>query len=200
MFFNRELINAEIRYWSTEIKVAALVWIIKKIWHLIKTIEHSTVIYINHSAIAAIAQQFNLNMISVIKLNLRLIRSSKYLQRFRLNIRHIQNKTNIILNALSRLASNNDKKEIEKNVLTTMSTSVYSVMIVHMADEFKTKIISNYANHYLKIIDFIITNNELDFYATSFFYVFKRSFLYYNDFKKKLCFCISNSMTKKVFE
>ena len=81
-----------------------------------------------------------------------------------------------------------------------MSTFVYFVTIIHMADEFKTKIISSYANCYLKIIDFIIANNELDFYATSFFYVFKRGFLYYKNFEKKLRFCIFDNMTKKVFE
>ena len=81
-----------------------------------------------------------------------------------------------------------------------MTTSVYSVIIIHMTDEFKTKIIKNYANCYLKIIDFIIANNELDFYTTSFFYVFKRGLLYYKNFKKKLCFCIFDNMTKKVFE
>ena len=200
MFFNREFINAEIRYWPIEIKVAALVWIIKKIRHLIKTIKHPIVIYIDHSATVAIAQQSSLNTISVIKLNFKLIRSSKYLQRFKLNIRHIQNKANIILNVLSRLANSNGKKEIEKNVLTTMSTSVSSVTIIHMADEFTTKIISNYANCYLKIIDFIITNNELNFYAISFFYVFKRGFLYYKNFEKRLRFCISDNMIKEIFE
>ena len=200
MFVSRELTNAKTRYWPIEIKVAALVWIIKKIRHLIKTTEHPTVVYIDHSAIAAIAQQSSLNMIFVIKLNFRLIRSSKYLQRFRLNICHIQNKTNTISDALSRLASSNGKKEIEKNVLAAMSTSVYFVMIVHMADEFKTKIINNYANHYLKIIDFIIANNELDFYATSFSYVFKWGFLYYKDSEKGLRFCIPDNMTKKIFE
>ena len=139
-------------------------------------------------------------MTSVIKLNFRLIRSSEYLQRFRLNIRHIQNKANTISNALSRLASSNGKKEIEKDVLTTMSTFVYFVTIVHMADEFETKIINNYANYYLKIIDLIIANNELNFYATSFFYVFKRGFLYYKNFEKELRFCISGNMIKEVFE
>ena len=169
-------------------KIAALVWIIKKIKHFIETIKHFTVVYIDHSATATIVQQSNLNMIFVIKLNFRLIRSSKYLQWFKLNLRHIQNKTNIISNALSRLASSNGKKKIEKDVLTAMSTSVYSVTIVHMIDEFKTRIISNYVNHYLKIIDFIIANNELNFYATSFFYVFKRGFLYYKNFEKKFVF------------
>ena len=113
---------------------------------------------------------------------------------------HIQNKINIISDALSRLASSNGKKEIEKNVLTAMTIFVYFIMIVHMTDEFKTKIISNYTNHYLKIIDFIIANNELDFYTTSFFYVFKRNLLYYKNFKKKLRLCIFDNMIKKIFE
>ena len=81
-----------------------------------------------------------------------------------------------------------------------MSTFVYSVTIVHMADEFKTKTISNYANCYLKIIDFIIANNELNLYATSFSYVFKWDFLYYKNSEKGLRFCIFDNMTKKVFE
>ena len=69
-----------------------------------------------------------------------------------------------------------------------------------MVNEFKTKIINNYTNYYFKIIDFIIANNELDFYATSFFYVFKKSFLYYKNFEKRLRFCIFDSIIKKVFE
>ena len=163
-------------------------------------IEHFIIVYIDHFVIIAIAQQFSLNMIFVIKLNFRLIRSSKYLQRFRLKICHIKNKTNTISDALSRLASSNGKKKIEKDVLTAMSPFVYFVMIVHMTDEFKTKIISNYANHYLKIIDFIIANNELGLYATSFFYVFKRGLLYYKNSEKGLRLCISDSMTKEIFE
>ena len=81
-----------------------------------------------------------------------------------------------------------------------MTTSVYFIIIVHMAEELKTKIINNYANYYFKIIDFIIANNELDFYATNFFYVFKKGFLYYKNFEKKLRFCIPDSMIKKIFE
>ena len=81
-----------------------------------------------------------------------------------------------------------------------MTTSVYFIIIIHMADEFKTKIISNYTNHYFKIKNLIIANNKLNFYATSFFYVFKWNLLYYKDFKKKLRLCIFDSMIKKIFE
>ena len=200
MFFSREFIYAKIRYWPTEMKVVALIWIVKKIRHFIETIEHPIIIYTDYSMMVAIAQQFNLNMTFVIKLNLRLIRSSKYLQRFKLNIWHIQNKTNIISNTLSRLTSSNDKKKIKKNVLIAMTTFVYFIIIIHMIYELKTKIINNYTNYYLKIIDFIIANNKLDFYATNFFYVFKKGFLYYKNFKKKLRFCISDNMIKKIFE
>ena len=54
IFLNREFINTKTRYWPIEIKIAALVWIIKKIKHFIKTIEHFIVIYIDYSAIVAI--------------------------------------------------------------------------------------------------------------------------------------------------
>ena len=59
-------------------------------------------------------------------------------------------------------------------------------MIIHMTDEFKTKIINNYANYYLKIIDFIIVNNELNLYAKSFF-MFSNEIFYITKILKRNC-------------
>ena len=46
-----------------------------------------------------------MNITSTAKLNLRLIRASKYLQRFRIELRYKPDKVNIVSDALSRLAS-----------------------------------------------------------------------------------------------
>lgn len=61
------------------------------------------IIYTDHAAIRRIASQTSLQPTSIEKPNLRLIRASEYLQRFKLNIKHIAGKENIILDAMSRL-------------------------------------------------------------------------------------------------
>jgi hypothetical protein len=50
--------------------------------------EQSTIIYTDHTAAVEIERQFSLNTIAVKKLNLRLVRASEYLQRFRLKIQY----------------------------------------------------------------------------------------------------------------
>ena len=47
-----------------------------------------TIVYTDHSATVGIVKQSSLNTTDVGKLNLRLIRASEYLQRFRLDVRH----------------------------------------------------------------------------------------------------------------
>ena len=62
------------------------------------------IIFIDHSAIINIAKQTSLIIFLINKLNLRLVRASNYIQRYSIDIRHILNKSNIVSNALSRLA------------------------------------------------------------------------------------------------
>lgn len=72
---------------------------------MIEASAHTTIIYTDHSAAVAIVRQTSLNTTSTEKLNLRLIRASEYLQRFRLDVRYKPGKINIIPDTLSRLAS-----------------------------------------------------------------------------------------------
>ena len=48
-FLNRLLIDAEMRYWPIKLKVADIIWVVKKIRHMIETIIHIIIIYIDHS-------------------------------------------------------------------------------------------------------------------------------------------------------
>jgi hypothetical protein len=75
-------------YWSTKLEVTKLIWVLKKTHHLIEAAEQSTIIYIDHTAAVEIEHQFSLNTTAVKKLNLRLVRASEYLQRFRLKIQY----------------------------------------------------------------------------------------------------------------
>ena len=80
MFLSKALSDAETRYFSTELEVASLVWIVEKLRHLIETSELPVIVFTDHSATVQIVQQSSLNTTSTVKLNLRHIRASEYLQ------------------------------------------------------------------------------------------------------------------------
>lgn len=104
LFLSRTLNSAEWNYWSTKLKVADLVWVIRKIRHMMKsTLRSLTIIYIDHAVAVTIAKQTSLITVNTDKLNLRLIQASQYLFIFQLDIRHKADKANIILDALFRL-------------------------------------------------------------------------------------------------
>ena len=79
LFLSRLLTDAETRYWPTELEIAGIVWVVKKVRHMIEASTQSTVIYTDHSAAISIVRQTSLNTTSTEKLNLRLIRASEYL-------------------------------------------------------------------------------------------------------------------------
>lgn len=81
---------------STELEVAGLVWVVKKIRHLIENAEKPTTIYTDHAATVQIIQQSSLNTTSTEKLKLRLIRASEFLQRFNLIVKHVPGKTHTV--------------------------------------------------------------------------------------------------------
>lgn len=50
LFLSKALANAETRYWPTELEVAGLVWLVRKICHMLESAENSTIIYTDHFA------------------------------------------------------------------------------------------------------------------------------------------------------
>ena len=77
MFLNRCLNETKKNYWFTKLEIVDIVWVIKKIRHMIKFNECSSIIiYIDHFVAIFISRQINLTTSSIDKLNLRLIRAS----------------------------------------------------------------------------------------------------------------------------
>ena len=62
-------------------------------------------IYTNHRASLGIAKQTSLATTSIEHLNLQLVRASKYIQRFNVELHYKEGKSNTIPNALSQLLS-----------------------------------------------------------------------------------------------
>ena len=93
LFLSRLLIDVEIKYWSTELKLVDIIWILKKIKYLIDFFEQrSIVIFTNHDAVLKLAKQTSLIIVFIDKFNLRLIEVFDYIQRFEIELRHKSNK------------------------------------------------------------------------------------------------------------
>ena len=56
MFFSKILSSVEAKYWLIELKVACLVWILKKVRYIIESTELLTIIYIDYSVTIDIAR------------------------------------------------------------------------------------------------------------------------------------------------
>ena len=141
LFLNRLLIDVEIKYWSTELKLTDIIWILKKIRHLIDSFEQrSIVIFTNHDAILRLIKQTNLTIVFIDKFNLRLIKTFDYIQRFEIELRHKSNKQHIVYDALSRLININIDTIFEKDELNVLFTTAF----VKMKESFRQKLVADY--------------------------------------------------------
>ena len=153
LFLSKTLSAAESRYWPTELEMNGLVWMVKRIHHMIQGSRHSTTIYTNHAANTAIAKQTKLSTSSIDKLNLNLVKASTYLSQFRLDIRYKPGKAHIVLDALSRLpvANRSTPKTInlesyKTSVESLESDRVYahSQALITLSTDFKKKLATGY--------------------------------------------------------
>lgn len=174
MFLSRMLTSTKKKYWFTELEMTKLVWLIKRIRHLIEISKHVIIIYTNHVVNSSIARQTKLTSNSVDKLNMKLMRVSAYLSQFRLNVRYKSDKSHIISNVLSRLSINNcllnDKHDVLniENFHTDMQNFendyvyVYNCELIEMSTVFKKKLQVDYKvdKAWIKILIMLESLNE----------------------------------------
>ena len=128
-FLSRLLTLAERNYWPTELEITGFVWVVKKVRHIIESSKSSVTIQTDHFAILDILQQSSVtSTISTMRLNLRLMRASQFLQQFKLDVRHKPGKKHIVPDVLSHLASTNtghaDPYHSELDILFAYSTTL----------------------------------------------------------------------------
>ena len=187
IFFNKYLNDVEKNYWFIELKIIEIIWIIRKIRHLIEFNECSSIIvYIDYFVVVLISRQISLITFNIDKLNLRLVRVSQYLSNFNLIVKYKFDKFNIILDAFSRFQNNtnvsiNEKIDILKalynvfiefcheNLITITSSlskqSIYYITLIKIINEFKQKLKHAYQknSHWKKILDLIKSTNQVNF-------------------------------------
>ncbi len=172
MFLSRLLIFVEKNYWSTELKTAELIWIIKTMKHLIQSFEKSVIIQIDHAAILNICKQtFIISTNSTMRMNLRLMRAFQFLSQFsNLEIRHKSKKYHLISDALFRLQSLNKKNlsddhaKLDKLFVDHNVIYAYNTILMKLSSEFRKKIIESYFRNesWNKIIHIINQNEALN--------------------------------------
>jgi hypothetical protein len=112
-------------------------------------------IYTNHGASLGIARQTSLGTTSIEHLNLQLVRASKYIQRFNVELHHKEGKSNTIPNALSQLLSTSPIVKDPKLDFTSMDLAFanfgdlptaynYTATLVEMLDSFKQQLLKGY--------------------------------------------------------
>ena len=217
MFLSKSINSAERNYWPTELEVAAIVWVVRKIRHLIEASEvPPVVIYTDHSAAVQISRQTTLSTSSTDKLNLRLVRASQYLSGFNLAVRHKAGKANVVPDALSRLQADvpSDEKHavleslygnpvaITAEATTEIDTiPVYHMTLVEMNDDFKKRLVDAYAKdpQWSKVLDTIKQSDEL---PNGFRFRMHNDLIYSTtlDDVGRLRLCVPESLQREVFE
>ena len=208
-FFSRFLTSAETRYWSIELEIAEIVWVFKKVRHIIEidnTFVDKIVIYIDHDAVLNIVSQTSFITLFTNKFNFRLIRVSDYIQRFDLNIRHKSNKQHIVFDVLFKLTSDNinvfDHNDEKLNALFTVS-------LIKMKFVFKQRILNEYKSNlnWQRISSQFDVEINSEIAAKLFFYKKKNEFIFrFDDFITKnhvyesRKFCIFHSIVQNILE
>ncbi|KAJ5226090.1 hypothetical protein N7468_007315 [Penicillium chermesinum] len=112
MFLSRLLSTTKKNYWPTELEVSYLVWTLHKARHLFEAApaDLPPVIYTDHSGTVTITTSSSLKSANSDNLNLHLIRTSQFIQQFRVLIHHHPGIGNKIVDTLSRLPSSKPTK------------------------------------------------------------------------------------------
>ena len=163
LFLSRLLTSAEKNYWPKELEIAGFVWVIKKVRHLIESSQACVIIQTDHSAILDILQQSSItSTTSTMRMNLRLIRASQFLQQFKLDVRNKSGKEQIIPDALSRLASMNvgcsDPSHSELDALFT-----YNATFIEIHPNLISRILAGYEDdeYWARLRHWVQANEDL---------------------------------------
>ncbi len=108
MFLSRCLTKAELRYGSSELEVACLVWACKRLRTLLHSSNKRVVVLTDHEATRGIVNATSLNTSSTDRANRRLTNASVYLSAYPLDVYHMPGRLNLVPDALSRLRALGD--------------------------------------------------------------------------------------------
>ena len=200
LYLSKLLNKAEQNYWPTELEMAALVWTVKKIHHIIESNESQPIIaYTDHAASVNIAYSSTLSTSFCNKLNLCFVWASQYLSLFPLDVWHKLGSTNTVPNALSQLKKMNHEWTdnpaapgtlnmlcSDTNEFIINASITYNTTLIEIDSRFKRKLIIDYIkNQFLQnllpVLKQKTQTGELQF-------ILNQNLIYYiNDFTQPDC-------------
>ena len=184
--------------------MTGIVWVVKKIRHLIEAVIASrvTIVYTDHFAAIGIIRQSSMNTIFIEKLNLRLIRAFEYLQRFRIELRHKPGKINIVPDALSRLASRATSDRSEEDSILDVVDS-FPVSVISVSEAFRNRVAKGYQDkpRWTRVIATVKANAELGDNAIRLSYKLINDLLYFDNAEIGMRLCVpTRALKHEVFK
>ena len=199
VYLSKTLSSAESQYWSTELEVADLMWVVQKVCHMIDSfIMLATIIHTDHATTTSIVRQIFLSSFNTDKLNLHLIWASQYLFQFNLNIHYKTDRTNTVLNALSRLLQKKESSSRQEESLKEIY--VLTATLMKLFKNFKTRVWQDYLTEkkWVWIQIGIRDCQDSTDISDDINFVEKNSLLFFVDQEEEQL-CFSKSVEKKMF-
>ena len=127
----------------------------------------------------------------------------KYLQQFCLDVHYKSEKTNIILNALSQLASHEYQLKLNVFSLNILYDTIFIFInnLVKLLSKFWQCFLDNYIKEvcWQQVFNMITRNDVLNINAATLLYTHIHSLLYYKNIEKNYWLCISLYLYEEVF-
>ena len=201
LFFSKMLNRVKRNYWLTELKIAELVWMIRKTQHLIEASAKLIIIFTDHSVIMSIVKQMSLSSSVTDKLNLRLVWASQYLSQFRLNVHHRSGKQHVISDALFRLLNESaiirGDAESEEGTLDKVFT--LTVSLIKLSDDFRKEIKESYQKDRQWKKVFKMLEKAEDISKGSWFLLKDGLIHYWDAVDERLRLCVSKALEGDIF-
>ena len=133
--------DIETRYQSIELELIEIIQVLTKTRYIVELVLY-IVVYIDYGAILEISKQTSIITSSTTKLNLRLIRASEYIQRFRsIKFRYKLGKQYIIPDTLSQLSQTSSQAKSQEEGQLDLC---YHITLMEMSDSFKSRLATEY--------------------------------------------------------
>ena len=168
-FLSRHLKGREKRYYPTELEIACVVWTTRTMRPMLQSCTLPSIVLTDHSASKQVIEGKSLATVNLDRGNIQLAAASAYLSQFRLVVRHIPGRDNLVPDALSRLPAidtedtpeHPDQGELED--IDIEQTSFWTTTTVDMAEDLKANMTEGYNKdkRLRKILDYIKRHETL---------------------------------------
>ena len=201
LFLSKMLNRVKRNYWLTELKIAELVWMIRKTQHLIEASAKLIIIFTDHSVIMSIVKQMSLSSSVTDKLNLRLIQASQYLSQFCLNVHHRLRKQHVISDALFRLLNESViiREDAESEEGTLDEVFMLTVSLIELSDDFRKEIKESYQKDWQWKKVFKMLEKAEDISKGSWFLLKDGLIHYWDAVDERLRLCVSKALEGDIF-